>query len=42
TQEAFSFIQESAYGPWLMGLVAAGLIAYAVYMFLMARYRRFT
>lgn len=41
TQEAFSFIQESAYGPWLMGLVAAGLIAYAVYMFLMAKYRRF-
>ena len=41
TQEAFAFIQESAYGPWLMGLVAAGLIAYAIYMFLMAKYRRF-
>lgn len=41
TREAFSFIQESNYGPWLMGLVAAGLIAYAVYMFLMAKYRRF-
>lgn len=41
TQEAFSFIQESNYGPWLMGLVAAGLVAYAVYMFLMAKYRRF-
>lgn len=41
TREAFSFIQESAYGPWLMGLVAAGLVAYAIYMFLMARYRRF-
>lgn len=41
TQEAFSFIQESPYGPWLMGLVAAGLVAYAVYMFLMAKYRRF-
>ena len=41
TQEAFSFIQESAYGPWLMALVAAGLIAYAAYMFLMAKYRRF-
>ncbi|NJW51822.1 DUF1206 domain-containing protein [Salinimicrobium oceani] len=41
TQEAFSFIQESAYGPWLMGLVAAGLVAYAIYMFLMAKYRSF-
>ena len=41
TQEAFAFIQESAYGPWLMALVAAGLVAYAIYMFLMAKYRRF-
>lgn len=41
TQEAFSFIQESPYGPWLMGLVAAGLVAYAIYMFLMAKYRSF-
>lgn len=41
TKEAFSFIQESDYGPWLMGLVAAGLVAYAIYMFLMAKYRRF-
>jgi len=41
TKEAFSFIQESNYGPWLMGLVAAGLVAYAIYMFLMAKYRRF-
>lgn len=41
TTEAFSFIQDSSYGAWLMGLVAAGLIAYAIYMFLMAKYRRF-
>ncbi|WP_265162770.1 DUF1206 domain-containing protein [Salinimicrobium tongyeongense] len=41
TQEAFSFLQDSSYGPWLMGVVAAGLVAYAVYMFLMAKYRRF-
>lgn len=41
TKEAFSFIQSSGYGPWLMGLVAAGLVAYAIYMFLMAKYRRF-
>jgi uncharacterized membrane protein YidH (DUF202 family) len=41
TQEAFGFLQDSSYGPWLMGVVAAGLVAYAVYMFLMAKYRRF-
>lgn len=41
TAEAFSFIQDSSYGAWLMGLVAAGLVAYAIYMFLMAKYRRF-
>ena len=41
TSEAFSFIQSSSYGPWLMGVVAAGLVAYAIYMFLMAKYRRF-
>lgn len=41
TTEAFSFIQESSYGAWLLGLVAAGLVAYAIYMFLMAKYRRF-
>ena len=41
TTEAFSFIQESSYGAWLMGLVAAGLVAYAIYMFLMAKYRKF-
>lgn len=42
TSEAFSFIQESSYGAWLLGAVAAGLICYAIYMFLMAKYRRFT
>ena len=41
TTEAFSFLQDSSYGAWLMGLVAAGLVAYAIYMFLMAKYRRF-
>lgn len=28
------------YGPWLLGLVAAGLAAYGVYQIFMARYRR--
>ncbi|MFD1079909.1 DUF1206 domain-containing protein, partial [Longispora fulva] len=41
TSEAFSFIQDSSYGSWLMGVVAAGLVAYAIYMFLMAKYRNF-
>lgn len=41
TTEVFSFIQNSSYGAWLLGIVAAGLIAYAVYMFLMGKYRRF-
>ncbi len=41
TSEAFSFLQEYAYGAWLLGVVAAGLVAYGIYMFLMAKYRRF-
>lgn len=41
TREAFSYLQDSSYGAYLLGLVAAGLVAYAVYMFLMAKYRRF-
>lgn len=42
TTEAFSFIQDSSYGAWLLGAVAAGLVCYAIYMFLMAKYRRFS
>lgn len=41
TMEAFSFLEDSSYGPWLLGVVAAGLVGYAVYMFMMAKYRRF-
>ncbi len=41
TQEVFSFIQDSSYGAWLLGVVAAGFVAYAIYMFLMAKYRSF-
>ncbi len=40
TSEAFSFLRESS-GPWLMGLVAFGLICYGAYMFIMAKYRKF-
>lgn len=41
SSEVFSFIQESPYGPWLLALVAIGLIAYAIHMFLLAKYRKF-
>lgn len=41
TADVFSFLQESSYGSWLMGLIAAGFIGYAVYMFMMANYRKF-
>lgn len=40
TAEAFSFLRASS-GPWLVGLVAFGLICYGSYMFMMAKYRRF-
>lgn len=41
TTEAFAFLREHSYGAWLMGIVAAGMVGYAVYMFMMARYRHF-
>lgn len=41
TMDAFSFLQDSSHGAWLLGLVAAGLVGYAVYMLLMAKYRHF-
>ncbi len=41
TADAFSFLEDSSYGAWLLGVVAAGLVGYAIYMFMMARYRHF-
>ncbi|MDC6388386.1 DUF1206 domain-containing protein [Maribacter sp. PR1] len=41
TSGAFSFLQQNSSGPWLMGLVAAGLACYGVYMFTMSKYRSF-
>lgn len=32
--QALSFLIQQPYGPWLLGLVAAGLIAYAAYSFM--------
>jgi hypothetical protein len=37
---ALSKLYERAYGPWLLGLVAAGLIAFAAFSTTEARYRR--
>jgi hypothetical protein len=33
-------VVQASYGPWLLGLVAAGLICYGVFCFIEARYRR--
>lgn len=33
-------IAQQPYGPWLMGIVALGLIAYGIFMGFMARYRK--
>lgn len=41
TADAFSFLRQNSEGPWLMVAVALGLIAYGLYMFIMAKYRRF-
>ena len=37
---ALTKLLKAAYGPWLLGLVAAGLIAFAVYSISEARYRK--
>ena len=37
---ALRTLQEQPYGPWLMGIVALGLIAYGLYQLVQARYRR--
>jgi hypothetical protein len=38
--EALAELASRAYGPWLLGLVALGLVAYGIYCFVLARYRR--
>jgi hypothetical protein len=37
--EALGALAKQPFGPWLLGLVALGLVAYAVYQLLEARYR---
>jgi hypothetical protein len=41
TPEAFAFIESSTFGPYLLGMLAAGLVGYAIYMFMMGKYRVF-
>jgi len=41
TAEAFSFIQNQAYGKWLLGLVAIGMVCYGLFMFSTAAYRKY-
>lgn len=39
--EALATLAQQPYGPWLLGVVALGLVAYGIYCFSYARYRRF-
>ena len=39
--KALATLYEQSYGPWILGLVAAGLIAYGAYGMLLGRYREF-
>lgn len=41
TNDAFSFLRDSAYGAWLMGIVAAGFVCYGIFMLATAKYRIF-
>lgn len=38
--EALAYISQKPYGPWMLGAVAAGLMAYGLYQFVEAKYRR--
>lgn len=38
-EEALETLQGQAYGPWLLGLVAAGLVAYGLFQIVKGRYR---
>lgn len=37
---ALDLLAQQSFGPWLLGIVAAGLVAYGLFMFVEARYRR--
>ncbi len=37
---ALKALEQQPFGPWLLGVVALGLVVYGIYMLLLARYRR--
>lgn len=37
---ALETLAQQPYGPWLLGVVAIGLVAYGIFMMVLARYRR--
>lgn len=39
---ALRTLQEQSYGPWLLGVVALGLVGYGIYELVKAKYRRVT
>lgn len=39
--ESLSVLAQQPFGPWILGIVALGLIAYSVYSVIEARYRQF-
>ncbi|MFE4105066.1 DUF1206 domain-containing protein, partial [Almyronema epifaneia] len=39
---ALQTLEQQAYGPWLLGLVALGLVAYGIYLEARARYQKIT
>ena len=41
TQDAFSFLQDSSYGNILLGLVAAGLACYGIFVLLLSKHKKF-
>lgn len=41
TSQAFTLLQQTSNGPWLLGLVAAGLVCYGLYVLSFSRYRNF-
>jgi hypothetical protein len=39
---ALEWLAQQAFGPWLLGIVAAGLAAYGMFLLLESRYRKLT
>jgi hypothetical protein len=37
---ALQTLAQQPYGPWLLAIVALGLVAHGIYMFILSKYRR--